>query len=42
MNLLRSLERFDRGFESPTQYMDTCVLLICVCVLCVGTGLAMG
>jgi hypothetical protein len=28
--------------SNPTQGMDICVRLFCVCVLCVGSGLAMG
>jgi hypothetical protein len=36
MNCLLSLESWDRGFKSP-QGMD-----VCVCVLCIGSGLATG
>jgi hypothetical protein len=39
---LRSLERWDREFESHSRYGCLCVRLFCVCVvLCVGSGLAM-
>jgi hypothetical protein len=39
---LRSLERWDRGFESHSRHGCLCALF-CVCVvLCVGSGLAMG
>jgi hypothetical protein len=44
MNCLRSLERWDRGFESRSRHGCLfCVRLFCVCVvLCVGSGLATG
>jgi hypothetical protein len=41
MNCLRSLERWDCGFESHSRHGCLCVRLFCV-VLCVGTGLATG
>jgi hypothetical protein len=41
MNCIRSLERWDRGFESHSRHGCLCVRLFCVCVvLCVGSGLA--
>jgi hypothetical protein len=43
MNCLRSLEHWDRGFESHSRHGCLCVRLFCVCVvLCVGSGLATG
>jgi hypothetical protein len=44
MNCLRSLERWDRGFESHSKHVYLyCVRLFCMCVvLCVGTGFATG
>jgi hypothetical protein len=45
MNYLCSLERWDRGFESHSRHGCLyCMRLFCVCVfvLCVGRGLAMG
>jgi hypothetical protein len=43
MNCLRSLERWDRGFESNLRHGCLCMRLLCVCVvLCVCSGLATG
>jgi hypothetical protein len=45
MNSLRSLERWDRRFESHSRHAWLClyVRLFCVCVvLCVGSGLVTG
>jgi hypothetical protein len=43
MNCLRSLERWDRGFEPKSRHGYMCGRLLCVCVfLCVGCGLATG
>jgi hypothetical protein len=44
MNCLRSLERWDHGFESHSKHWCLyCVHFFCVCVvLCVGSGLATG
>jgi hypothetical protein len=43
MNCLRSLERWDHGFESHSRHGCLyCVRLFCVYVLRVGRGLAMG
>jgi hypothetical protein len=43
MNCLRSLERWDRGFEFHSRHGCLCVCLFCVCVvLCVGSGLGTG
>jgi hypothetical protein len=33
MNCLRSLERWDRGFESRSRHGCLCVRLFCVCVV---------
>jgi hypothetical protein len=39
MNCLRSLERWDRGFQSHSSHGCLCVRSFCVCVvLCVGSG----
>jgi hypothetical protein len=35
INWLRSLERWDRGFESYSRHECLCVRLFCVCVVCV-------
>jgi hypothetical protein len=41
MNCFRSLQRWDRGFESRSRLGCVyCVRLFCVCVLRVDTGLA--
>jgi hypothetical protein len=41
MNCFRSLESWDRRFESHSRHGCLCVHLFCVCaVLCVGSGLA--
>jgi hypothetical protein len=43
MNCLRSLERWDRWFESHSSHKCLCVrLLRLYVVLCVGSGLATG
>jgi hypothetical protein len=44
MKCLRSLERWDHGFESHSKHGYLyCVRLFCICVfLCVGSGLAIG
>jgi hypothetical protein len=43
MNCLRSLENWDRGFESHSRHGCLCVRLFCVCViLCEGSGLETG
>jgi hypothetical protein len=43
MDSLRSLERWDREFESYSRHGCLCVRLFCVCVvLCVGSGLWTG
>jgi hypothetical protein len=43
MNCLRSLERWDRGFESHSRHGGLCVRLFCVyVVLWAGSGLATG
>jgi hypothetical protein len=43
MNSLRSLERWDRGFESHIKHLCLCVRLLCVyVVLSVGSGLGDG
>jgi hypothetical protein len=43
MNCLRSLERWERGFECHSKHGCLCVRLFYVCiVLCVGSGLATG
>jgi hypothetical protein len=42
MNCLRSLERWDRGFESHSRHGCLCRRLICIYVLCVGCRLATG
>jgi hypothetical protein len=43
MNYLRSLERWDRGFESHSRHGCLCARLFCACVaLCAGGGLATG
>jgi hypothetical protein len=41
MKCLRSLERWDRGFESHSRNGCLCVYTVCI-VLCVGSGLATG
>jgi hypothetical protein len=41
MNCLRSLEIWDRGFESHSRH--GCVFILCSCaILCAGSGLATG
>jgi hypothetical protein len=43
MDCLRSLESWDRRFESHSSRGCLCLRLFCVCVvLCIGSGLAMG
>jgi hypothetical protein len=43
INCLRSLEPWDRGFESHSKYGYLCAFLFCVCVvMCVGSGVATG
>jgi hypothetical protein len=43
MNCLRSLERWDHGFQSHSRHGCLCVRLFFVCVvLCIGSGLATG
>jgi hypothetical protein len=43
MNCLRSLERWDHGFEFYSKHGCLCMRLFCVCiVLCIGSGLATG
>jgi hypothetical protein len=43
MKCLRSLENWDRGFESHPRHRCLCVRLFGICVvLCVGSGLATG
>jgi hypothetical protein len=42
MNCLRSLERFDRGFEAHSRHGCLFVHLFCVCVVLSGSGLETG
>jgi hypothetical protein len=43
MNLLRPLERLDRGFESHSGHGCLCAFILCLCCpVCAGSGLASG